>query len=329
MQKRIVSGIQSSGKLHFGNYFGAMRQNIELANSGDYEAFIFIADLHALTTVKNKKEMEENINQLVAAYIACGLDIEKCTFFKQSDVSEHAELSTILNNVVTMPYLMRAHAYKDHEAKSKEVNLGLFTYPVLMAADILLYDADLVPVGKDQKQHVEYARDIAGYYNRAWEVEDLKLPTEYIKEDVSIIPGVDGEKMSKSKGNVIALFSSEAELKSSIMSIVTDSKSPSESKDPVTNNIYNIHKHFLSEQELITLRDKFVNSCELRPYGYGQAKQELLESILKWREGKTEIYNSLVNNSNEIKVILNTGKLKAKKVAELKMEKVKKSIGIN
>lgn len=328
MKKRIVSGIQSSGKLHFGNYFGAMKQNIDLVNSGEYESFIFIADLHALTTVKNKLEMEQNIRELIAAYIACGLDITKCALFKQSDISEHAELAVILNNVVTMPYLMRAHAYKDHEAKNKEVNVGLFTYPVLMAADILLYDADLVPVGKDQKQHVEYARDIAGFYNRAWGVEVMKLPTEYIKEEVAIIPGIDGEKMSKSKGNVIALFGSDEEVKKQVMSIVTDSKTPDESKDPDTNNIYNIHKHFLTSEENMALRNKLTNSSESHPYGYGEAKKELLESIMKWREGKDEIYNNIVNNESELAIILNTGKEKAKLVAEGKMLKVKSSIGV-
>ncbi len=323
-KKVLVSGIQATGKLHFGNYFGAMKQSVDLGNSGEYEAYIFIADYHALTTVKDGETLRDNTREIVAAYVACGLDLSKVTLFKQSDVPAHSELSCIFSNVVTMPYLMRAHAFKDHEAKDKEVNLGLFNYPVLMAADILIYNADVVPVGADQKQHIEYARDIAGFYNRAWGVEQFKLPEGYIVESVGTIPGTDGEKMSKSKGNVISLFGTDEEMKKSVMSIVTDSASPDEKKNPDTNNIYNLHKHFLNVEENFVLRAKFEDGG----YGYKAAKDELLATITKWREGKVEIYNDLIGNPEKIKTILDQGSAIARAKAEEMMKVVRGQIGL-
>lgn len=323
-KKIVVSGIQATGKLHFGNYFGAMKQNIDLANNDDYQAYIFIADYHALTTVKNAEALKNTTHEIVAAYIACGLDISKAILFKQSDVVEHTELSLIFSNVVTMPYLMRAHAFKDHEAKDKEVNVGLFNYPVLMAADILMYQADVVPVGADQKQHIEYARDIAGFYNRAWGVEQFTLPKDYILETVGMIPGVDGQKMSKSKGNVISLFGTDEEVTKSVMSVVTDSAHPDDKKNPDTNNIYSIHKLFLSEEENLALRTKF----EEGGYGYKQAKDELLTTIMKWREGKKEVYDDLMSNSGKILAILEEGGKKAKVKALKTMKEVRLQIGL-
>ncbi len=323
-KKVLVSGIQASGKLHFGNYFAVVKPNIELANSGEYIAYLFVADYHALTTVKNAEDLSRATQEIVAAYIACGLNLESAILFKQSDVPLHAELCVILNNVITVPYLMRAHAFKDHEAKSKEVNVGLFTYPVLMAADILMYQADIVPVGSDQKQHVEYARDIAGFYNRAWNVEQFKLPKEYIVEGVATVPGTDGEKMSKSKGNVISLFGTDEEMKKSVMSIVTDSASPDEKKNPDTNNIYNLHKHFLNVEENFVLRAKFEDGG----YGYKAAKDELLATITKWREGKVEIYNDLIANPEKIKTILDQGSAIARAKAEEMMKVVRGQIGL-
>ena len=323
-KKILVSGIQATGKLHFGNYFGAMKQNIDLGNSGQYESYIFIADYHSLTTVKDGEVLRNTTREIVAAYVACGLDLSKVTLFKQSDVPAHTELSCIFSNVVTMPYLMRAHAFKDHEAKSKEVNVGLFTYPVLMAADILMYQADIVPVGSDQKQHVEYARDIAGFYNRAWGVEQFKLPKEYIVEGVATVPGTDGEKMSKSKGNVIPLFGTDEEVKKSVMGIVTDSAAPEDKKNPDENNIYNIHKHFLSAEENNALRAKFEDGG----YGYKQAKDELLAAIMKWREGKVDIYNNLIANPEKIKNILDQGGVTARLKAEEMMKQVRKQTGL-
>lgn len=323
-KKILVSGIKPTGRLHFGNYFGAMKQNIDLANSGEYESYIFLADYHALTTVRNGDELRNQTLEAASSYIACGLDTSKAILFKQSDVHEVTELTWIFNNLVTMPYMMRAHAFKDKEAKDKDVNIGLFDYPVLMAADILIYGADIVPVGSDQKQHIEYTRDIAGYYNRAYNVKEFKIPKDYILEKVATLPGIDGEKMSKSYNNHIELFSSDEDLKKCIMSIVTDSKSPEEKKNPDENNIYNIHKLFLMEDEDKELRIKFKNGG----YGYKQAKEELFETILKWRAGKKEKYDELIANPEKVLAILKDGGEKAKTRAELTMQKVRSQVGL-
>ncbi len=323
--KRIlVSGIQATGKLHFGNYFGAMKQNIDLANSGEFTPYIFIADYHALTTVKDREALRQSALEIAAAYIACGLDTSRAILFRQSFVPQHTELAWVLNNVVTMPYLMRAHAYKDHEAKDKEVNVGLFDYPVLMAADILMYQADVVPVGQDQKQHIEYARDIAGFYNRAWNVEQFKLPKDLILETVAIVPGIDGQKMSKSKGNVISLFGTDEEVRKAVMSVVTDSKAPSEKKDPDTNNVYAIHKLFLTNAEDAELRRRF----EQGGYGYKEAKEALLAAIMKWREGKKALFDDLMQHPEKIERILEEGGRKARKQAEETMKAVRTQVGL-
>ena len=323
--KRIlVSGIQATGKLHFGNYFGAMKQNIEIGNSSDFESYIFIADYHSLTTVKDRVALTQSSLEIAAAYIACGLDVKKSVLFRQSAVPEHTELAWVFNNVVTMPYLMRAHAFKDQEAKSQEVNVGLFDYPVLMAADILMYQADVVPVGQDQKQHIEYARDIAGFYNRAWNVEQFKMPKDLIMESVAIVPGVDGQKMSKSKGNVIPIFGSDEEVQKAVMSIVTDSAAPDAKKDPDTNNVYNIHKLFLTSAEDAELRAKF----EKGGYGYKQAKEDLLATITKWREGKKQKFDELMANPDKIRDILEEGGKKARARAQKTMKEVREQVGL-
>ncbi len=324
IKKILVSGIKPTGRLHFGNYFGAMKQNIDLANSGEYESYIFLADYHALTTVRDGDDLRKQTLEAVASYIACGLDISKATLFKQSDVREVTELTWVFNNLVTMPYMMRAHAFKDSEAKDKEVNVGLFDYPVLMASDILIYDADIVPVGSDQKQHVEYARDIAGYYNRAYNLEQFNLPKDYILESVATLPGIDGQKMSKSYNNHIELFCSDEDLKKRVMSIVTDSATPEEKKNPDENNIYNIHKLFLNEEEDASLRAKFTEGG----YGYKQAKDELLATLMKWREGKKEIYDDLIANPEKLQNILREGGKVAQVKASKKMEEVRKVVGL-
>ena len=242
-KKVLVSGVQSSGRLHIGNYFGALRQNIELGNSGEYESYVFIADYHSMTSLTDAKERIENTFDAACTYLACGLDPEKAIFFKQSDVPSHTELSWILNTLTPMPMLMLAHAFKDNEAKNKDVNVGLFTYPVLMAADILMYNADIVPVGKDQEQHLEMTREIAGKFNRTYG-EVFKMPQSYVVKDVATVPGIDGTKMSKSKNNHIPLFADEEEIRKKVMSIVTDSARPEDKKNPDENAVYNIHKLF-------------------------------------------------------------------------------------
>lgn len=324
-KKILVSGIKPTGRLHFGNYFGAMKQNIDLSNSGEYESYVFIADYHALTTVRNGDELRKQTIEAVASYIACGLDVSKVCLFKQSDVPEVTELTWVFNNLVTMPYMMRAHAFKDREAKDHDVNVGLFDYPVLMASDILIYDADIVPVGQDQKQHVEYARDIAGFYNRAYNTEEFKLPKDLILENVGTVPGIDGQKMSKSYNNHIELFCSDEELKKRVMSIVTDSASPEDKKNPDENNIYKIHKLFLNKEGDEALRNKFANGG----YGYKQAKDELLATLMKWREGKKEIFDELVDNSEKILSVLDKNGVIAREKAETKMKKIKKSVGLS
>lgn len=323
--KRIlVSGIKPTGRFHFGNYFGAMKQNIDLATTSDFQSYIFLADYHALTTVRDADLMRKQTLEAVASYIACGLDVSKATLFKQSDVPEVTELCWVFNNLVTMPYMMRAHAFKDHEAKSKEVNVGLFDYPVLMAADILIYGANVVPVGQDQKQHVEYARDIAGLYNRAYKNEFFSLPKDLIVESVATVPGIDGQKMSKSYNNHIELFCSDEELKKKVMSIVTNSAKPDEKKNPDTNTIYNIHKLFLSSAEDAELRKRF----ESGGYGYKEAKEELLATIMKWREGKKEVFDNLMQNPDKIYKILEDGGKKARVRAQETMKKVRVQIGL-
>lgn len=324
MKKTLVSGIQASGTLHIGNYFGAMRQNVTIGNDDAYDAYVFIADYHALTTQKDPKALAKSSFDIACAYLACGLDPAKVSLFRQSFVPEHVELSWILNTVTTMPYLMRAHAYKDHEAKSKEVNVALFDYPVLMAADILIYGGELVPVGQDQKQHIEYARDIAGYFNRQWK-ELFKLPKDYIAKDVAVVPGTDGEKMSKSKGNVIPLFGTDVEIKKAVMGIVTDSKTPDEKKDPDTNNIYNIHRLFLTKDEDTKLRAKYLEGG----LSYKDAKEGLLHAILHFITPMREKYEHYQSNPAEVEAILEQGGKKAKEKAGVTMKAVRKAVGLD
>ena len=243
-KKILLSGVKPTGRPHIGNYFGAIKQFVELQNS--YQCYIFIADLHALTTVQNRGELEENTAGVLLDYMAVGLDPNKVVIYKQSDVPQVAELAWVFNCLTTMPYLMRAHAYKDAEAKSKEVNVGLFDYPLLMAADILIQDADVVPVGQDQKQHVEIARDTAEKFNRIFG-ETFKLPEPLILAQVAIVPGMDGRKMSKSYGNTIPLFATDEEIEKAVMSIVTDSSGER------PENVYAIHVLLREKGDLDTL----------------------------------------------------------------------------
>ena len=322
MKKVLVSGIKPTGTLHLGNYFGAIKQYVELVN--DYESYVFIADYHALTTVKDKEQLARETFNIACAYLACGLDPQKVTLFKQSDVSEVHELTWVFNTVTTMPFLMRAHAFKDHEAKQKDVNVALFDYPVLMASDILIYGADVVPVGQDQKQHVEYARDIAGYFNRAWE-EYFKLPKDYIVESTAVVPGTDGQKMSKSYGNVIPLFASDDEIKKSVMGIVSDSKTPDEKKNPDENNIYKIHKLFLNEEEDKQVREKY----EAGGLSYKEAKDMLLDAINKHFGPYREKYAYYQDHKDEVYRILEEGGNKARARAQVTMKDVREKVGLS
>ena len=322
MSKQILlSGIKPTGRPHIGNYFGAMKQFVEMQD--DFESLVFIADFHALTTVQNKEEMQSGILDLVIDYLAIGLDPEKVNLFKQSDVPQVTELTWIFNCITTMPYLMRAHAFKDAEAKNKEINVGLFDYPVLMAADILIQDTDIVPVGKDQQQHVEYARDIAEKFNRVFG-ETFKLPKHKILEEVETVPGVDGQKMSKSYGNTIGLFAEDDEILKEVMSIPTDSKRIEESKNPEECNIFSLHKLFSSEDELGEIRKRYVEGG----LGYKESKDILVKNIQDFIKPLREKREKIAGDTEGVKEILRKGGEVARQRAEEKMEDVRRKIGV-
>ena len=320
--KRILSGIQPSGSPHLGNYFGAMKHHIQMQDK--YESYIFIADLHALTTVKEPTKLKEMTRDLVLDYLALGLDPDKTVFYRQSDLPEHANLMWIFNCITPHGLLERAHAWKDALAKGKkEPTAGLFTYPVLMAADILLYSPDLVPVGKDQKQHVEIARDIAIKFNSIYG-DTFKLPEPYIPEESATIKGTDGEKMSKSYGNVIEMFTDDATLKKQVMSIQTDSTPLEEPKDPSKCNVFYLYTLFASEEEKKDLEKKY----KAGGFGYGDAKKLLLQKIMEYfgpfRKKRIELSKNLVY----IDEVLEKGAIKARKESDKMMELVKKKVGI-
>ncbi len=311
----MLSGIQSSGDLHIGNYFGAIRQQVELAQSGEYRSFLMIADYHALNTVQDAGEMRRRTRELVMTYLACGIDPEKVVIFKQSDVSAHTELCWIFDTITTMPYLMRAHAFKDAEAKNAELSVGKFNYPILMAADILLYGTKVVPVGADQKQHVEYARDIAEKFNRTFKEEVFTLPEAYIKQEVAVVPGTDGQKMSKSYGNVIPLFATREELAKAVMGIVTDSSGDR------PGNVYAIHRLVRSEQELEAIYTEHAGS-------YKALKEILIEDLDRYFAPMRAKYEELKDNPDVVEAVLAKGKIEARAASEAKMEQVRKAIGV-
>lgn len=318
---RSLSGIQPSGILHIGNYFGAIKQFVELQDQ--YEGFYFLANYHALTSSPNGENLKQNTIEVILDYLALGLDPEKSTLFLQSDVPEHTELAWILANVTPMGLIERAHSYKDKIAKGIKPNMGLFTYPILMAADILMYDPDIVPVGKDQKQHVEITRDIAIKFNETYGKEVFKLPKEKIVESVAVVPGTDGDKMSKSYGNVINMFFSKKELKKQIMSIVTDSTPLEEPKNP-DNNITKLYSLFATEAETEELKQKFLAGN----FGYGHAKTELLDKFMDYFTPFREKREELVNNMDYVYEILQKGAEKARSIATVKMDEVRSVVGL-
>ncbi len=319
--KRSLSGIQPSGVLHIGNYFGAIKQFIE--NQDKYEGFYFIADYHSLTSSPNPKSLRENSYNIVLDYLSLGLDPEKATIFLQSDMPEHTELAWILSNVTPMGLLERAHSFKDKTAKGIAANAGLFTYPVLMAADILMYDPDIVPVGKDQKQHLEMARDIAMKFNLQYDKEVFKLPEPAILESLAVVPGTDGQKMSKSYGNTIEMFASKKNLKKQIMSVVTDSTPLEDPKNP-DNNITTLYKLFASEEKVEEMRQNFMAGG----YGYGHAKNELLEAVLEYFKEARERREELAKNPEYVEAVLRKGSERARKIAHAKITVVKETVGL-
>ncbi len=309
-QKRLFTGLQPSGTLHIGNYFGALKQTVELLKDAD--GLVMIADYHALTTLKDTVGLRKNIIDVARDFIAVGVDAKKTVIFQQSAVSQHTELAWIFDCLVTVPFLMQAHAYKDKVAKGLEANAGLFTYPMLMAADILLYDTDIVPVGADQRQHVEYAREAVTKFNTAFG-ETFKAPQEKILESVAVVPGTDGKKMSKSYGNTIPLFGTKDEIQKSVMGIVTDSTGDR------PENVYNIHRLFKSEEALSALYSENKGK-------YKALKDALVEDIEAMINPMREKRASLTDA--DVKDILKDGAERAREQAEKKMKDVRQKVGV-
>ncbi len=320
--KTILSGITPSGKLHLGNYFGAIRQHISMQEEGD--AFYFIANYHSLTSISDGKEIHENTLDIALDYLALGLEPEKCTFFVQSDVPQHAELAWILGTFCPVSLMEKGVAYKDKVAQGLNPNIGLFTYPILQAADILMYNADLVPVGQDQKQNIEICRDLAGKFNHNYGDEYLKLPEEHIVEAVAVVPGIDGRKMSKSYGNTIGIFDEGKILKKKVMSIETDSTPLDAPKDPELCNVFALIKLFAEKEKKNEIAEKY----RAGGYGYGHAKKELLGMITKYFAGAREKRRELAENPARVREILREGGKKARARAEEVMQPVREVTGL-
>lgn len=321
MKKRILSGIQPSGTLHLGNYFGMMRPSIELQDEGD--AIYFIADYHALTTVRDAKALHENCRQVAIDFLACGLDPAKACLFRQSDLPEVTELTWILSVITPMGLLERCHSYKDKLTRGFSPSHGLFSYPVLMAADILLYDSDIVPVGKDQKQHLEVTRDIATKMNENYG-HLFKLPEPSILEDVAIIPGNDGQKMSKSYQNTIDLFLEEKKLRKAVMGIKTDS-TPVEAPKAIENStILTLYRLVASADDARQMEQDF----QAGGFGYGDFKQRLFEAIWKFFAPMRERREEILADSEYVDNVLREGSERARAVAQKTLQRVRKAVGL-
>ncbi len=318
---RILTGIQPSGTPHIGNYFGAMRQMIGIQDKG--ESFVFIADYHSLTTSPDPAALRANVQELALNYLACGIDPAKTVLFRQSDVPQVCELCWILNNVTPVGLLERAHSYKDKIAKGFAPNNGLFSYPVLMAADILLYGSDLVPVGKDQKQHLEITRDLALKFNNQYG-EVFKLPDALIPDEVAVVPGIDGQKMSKSYNNTVPIFGQEKALRKLVMSVVTDCKGLDEPKDPDSCNVVALYKLVASPDELEEMKAKY----RAGGYGYGHAKQALFEKLWSYFEPMRRRRAELEQNLDYVRGVLAAGAERARAEADATLAKVRRAVGL-
>tara|TARA_B100001989_G_C24530363_1_gene461286 strand:- start:937 stop:1881 length:945 start_codon:yes stop_codon:yes gene_type:complete len=309
-KKRLLTGLQSSGTLHIGNYFGALKPFLDIYQ--DYDSYLMVADYHSLTSLRDPEELRKNVYNVVRDYLAVGVDPEQVVIFRQSDNQDHMELAWVFNCLVTVPFLMQAHSYKDKVAKGLEPNAGLFTYPMLQAADIALYDIDVVPVGEDQRQHIEYTREAVGKFNRAYN-DLLREPEEMILSGVGVVPGTDGQKMSKSYGNTIPLFGTREEIKKAVMSIVTDSEGD------IPENVYAIHKLLRTEEELAPIYNEHKGR-------YGDLKNILVEDletlIAPMREKRESISDEIVES------VLAAGKKKAQEKSSETIDKVRKAIGI-
>jgi len=317
---RVLSGIQPSGKLHLGNYFGMMSRMIEYQKNNDL--FCFIVNYHALTTIQDKDELKNNTINAAIDFLALGMDPDESTFWVQSDVPQVTELTWLLSSMAGVGSMERSTSYKDKIAKGIAPHMGLFSYPILMAADILLYGSDIVPVGKDQKQHLEITRDIANRFNNIYG-DVLVIPEPDINQETMLVPGTDGQKMSKSYGNTIPIFAEHNELKKTVMSIVTDSAGINEPKDKDTP-LYKIYSLFLNDEEKKILSDRY----ETPGLRYGDVKKELLEKIYEHVSPYREKRERLFNNTDDVRQILNQGREKASLVANDYIEKIRKAIGI-
>ena len=319
---RILTGIQSTGRPHLGNILGAVIPAIEMANDPKNESFLFIADMHSLTQIKNAETLRSNTYNVAATWLAFGLDIEKTVFYRQSDVPQTAELTWYLSCFFPYQRLTLAHSFKDKADRLEDVNAGLFTYPMLMAADILLYDANIVPVGKDQLQHLEMTRDVASRFH-AQMGDAFVIPEGKVQESTMYVPGTDGEKMSKSKGNIIDIFLPDKQLRKQIMGIVTDSTPMEDPKDPDTDNVFALYKILASEAQTNEMRNNYLNGN----YGYGHAKQALFDLIVERFGEAREKFNYFMSHLDEVEEALFLGAEKAREVADGVLDRVRKKVG--
>ena len=319
---RILTGIQSSGKPHLGNILGAIKPSIELSKNSKNDSLFFIADLHSLINIKDSKVRNENTLAIAASWIAMGFDYEKNYFYRQSKITQVCELAWYLNCFTPYPMLSNSHSFKDKSDNLSDINSGLFTYPVLMAADILLYDSEIVPVGKDQKQHLEITRDIAKSFNHNYG-DTFIIPESKIDKNVQTIPGTDGRKMSKTYENTIDIFADEKSLKKQIMSIVTDSKGLEDKKNPESCNIFNIFKLIASEDEVKKMKKNYSEGG----YGYGHAKTHLFNLILDLFRKERKLYSELLQNPDHLYGILVKGEEKARVIADKVLERVRSKLG--
>ncbi len=319
---RILTGVQSTGTPHLGNLLGAIIPAIAMANDPKNESFLFIADMHSLTQIKNGGELRQNTYSTAATWLAFGLDIEKSIFYRQSDIPEVAELTWYLSCFFPYQRLTLAHSFKDKADRLADVNSGLFTYPMLMAADILLYDAEIVPVGKDQLQHLEMTRDVASRFNHQMG-DTLVLPEAKVQKNTMYVPGTDGGKMSKSQNNVINLFLPDKQLRKQIMKIQTDSTPLEAPKNPDTCNLFALYKLVASEGQISEMKANYLGGN----YGYGHAKQAFYELLIEKFSEERAKYNYYMNNLNEIDKALEIGKVKAKKVANTVLKRVREKLG--
>lgn len=319
---RILTGIQSTGTPHLGNILGAIIPAIQMANNPKNDSFLFIADMHSLTQIKNGEELRRNTYAVAATWLAFGLDINKTVFYRQSDVPQTAELSWYLSCFFPYQRLTLAHSFKDKADRLEDVNAGLFTYPMLMAADILLYDAEIVPVGKDQLQHIEMTRDVAARFH-AQLGDTFVMPEGKIQEETMYIPGTDGAKMSKSKGNLINIFQKDKQLRKQIMGIQTDSTSMEDPKNPDTDNVFALYKILATDEQVSSMRSNYENGN----YGYGHAKQALYELIVAKFKEPREKFNYYMDHLNEVDKALAIGADKAREVATTVLARVRAKVG--